>query len=345
VPRRSKNASSPKARRGRPSRAQLYARLDEAIVELQDRFGGLPSPIEAAAIWDDIWVHEAHNSTAIEGNTLVLHQVEVLLREGRAVGSRPLAEYLEVRGYGDAARWVYSQALTSDREPPGSLLTLTDVREVHSLAISAVWEVAPHPHATEAESPGGFRVHDIAPFPAGMRPPSHALVPALMRDWLDSVQNLRRSGEMHLMERLAARHAEFERIHPFLDGNGRAGRLLLNLLLGRLGYPPAIIRKRDRDSYLHALRRADGGVPGPLAELITRAVLDNLYRFVVPAVAGPAQLVPIAALADESISLVALRNAAQRGRLRARHGPDGQWRSSRAWVEDYLAARHQRKAR
>ncbi|HEY5475044.1 MAG TPA: hypothetical protein VIK32_17885, partial [Candidatus Limnocylindrales bacterium] len=94
---------------GRPSREEVYERLDAAIAEVRDRLGGLPTPAEARAIWDELWVHEAHNSTAIEGNTLVLREVEQLLLEGRAVGDRQLAEYLEVKGYADAAQWVYGQ--------------------------------------------------------------------------------------------------------------------------------------------------------------------------------------------------------------------------------------------
>jgi hypothetical protein len=74
-----------------------------------------------------------------------------------------------------------------------------------------------------------------------------------------------------------------------------------------------------------------------------RAVLDNLYKFVVPAVAGPARVVPLAALSDERISLAALRNAADRGRLQAARGPDGQRRSWRNWVDDYLASRYRRR--
>ena len=117
---------------------------------------------------------------------------------------------------------------------------------------------------------------------------------------------------------------------------------MLNLILVRLGYPPAIIYKRDRGSYLSALRRADAGDPGQLGELLGRAILDNLYKFIVPAVAGPARLVPLAALADDRITADALRVAAQRGRFQATRGADGQWRSSRNWVDDYLAGRWRR---
>jgi fido (protein-threonine AMPylation protein) len=105
-------------------------------------------------------------------------------------------------------------------------------------------------------------------------------------------------------------HSEFERIHPFPDGNSRTGRLLLNLLLLRLGCAPAIIYLRDRRRYLSALRAADRGDPGPLGELLARSVLDNLYRFVVPAVAGPKRLEPLAALADKDLTEGALRVAA-----------------------------------
>jgi hypothetical protein len=102
------------------------------------------------------------------------------------------------------------------------------------------------------------------------------------------------------------------------------------------------VYKRDRGTYLQALRRADDGDPGALGELLARAILDNLYRFVVPAVAGPARLVPLAALAHPGITADALRTAAIRGRLQATRGPDGQWRSSRRWVEAYLANRYRR---
>ena len=97
--------------RGRPSRQTIYAQLDEAIEDLRSRMGGLPSPAEAEEIWSELWHQEAHHSTALEGNTLMLNEVRKLLDEGRAVGSKELKEYMEVVGYGAAAKWVYGQAM------------------------------------------------------------------------------------------------------------------------------------------------------------------------------------------------------------------------------------------
>lgn len=325
--------------RGRPTREAVHARLAFMVEELKNRLGGLPSPDEAEGIWTDIWYHEAHSSTALEGNTLVLREVEALLREGKAVGSKELKDYLEVSGYAGAAQWVYSQALSSGPWTSGRLLTLTEVRHVHRLAMTPVWEVAPHPDASTDEGPGNWRRHDIHAFKHGMKPPNHPEVPALVRDWVDSVASLPRESAP-IAEAVAARHAAFERIHPFIDGNGRAGRLLMNLLLVRLGYPPAIIQKRLRDRYLDALHRADRGDPGPLGEILARSILENLSRFVLPAVAGPARLVPLEALATKDLSVVALRNAAQRSRLKAVRAEDGSWRSSRQWVDEYRRDRY-----
>jgi Fic family protein len=326
---------------GRPRRQDIYNRLDEAFDELRTRMGGLPNPVEAEGIWTTIWFEEAHHSTAIEGNTLVLKQVERLLADGVAVGDKELREYLEVRGYANAARWVYGQALEPGAWTTGELLTITEVREVHAMALTPVWDVAPHPNATDRERPGSFREHDIHPFPGGMTPPPWPDVPNAIRVWVDALNAV--AAAERPIEALALAHNQFERVHPFIDGNGRTGRLLLNLVLVRLGYAPAIIYKRDRSKYLRALRSADAGDPGPLGEMLARSVMDNLYRFVVPAVAGPNRLVPLAALADKEISEGALRVAANRGRLRAQKGQDGQWRSTRAWADDYISTRHHRK--
>ena len=323
---------------GRPTQNQLYHRLAIQIRELKDSMGGLPSPIEAAGIWEGIWHGEAHHSTALEGNTLAQPEVVRLLEGGRAAGNRTLREYLEVKGYADAADWVYGQVALPASPRPDPMLTLADVRTAHYKAMAPVWSVIPHPDANDRESPGAYREHEIKPFPGGMTPPSWPLVPGEMTTWVEQANSLDPT-DLSFPEQLAILHCRFEQIHPFLDGNGRVGRLVMNLILVRNGYPPAIIYKRDRERYLRALQRADEGQPGALGVLIARAVLDTLYQHVIPAIAGPAHLVPLAALATPDLKVPALRAAATRGRLQATRGPDGQWRSSRGWVEEYKASR------
>jgi len=308
------------------------------VAALRD-VGGLPAPEEAAEIWRSIWFHEAHNSTAIEGNTLVLKQVEALLARNVTVGNKELKEYLEVKGYAEAAKWVYEQARGRRRSRSTGALTLQDVRHIHHVAMTPVWTIAPHPDALPSESPGNFREHDLKPFGRGMEPPTYPLVHARMAEWIDQANGSPKKDEPPCV-RIARLHAAFERIHPFLDGNGRAGRLLMNLLLIRLGYPPAVIQKRERLAYLKALDRSDRGDNEPLGELIARAVLDSLLRFLLPAVAGDVKLLPLDALATKELSIAALRQAAERGRLLARKDSRGSWRSSKRWVADYRESRY-----
>lgn len=305
----------------------------------------LPSPAEAEAIWDELWHQEAHHSTALEGNTLGMDEVRKLLDEGRTVGAKELREYLEVLGYGAAAKWVYGQALDPGDWITGDSLSIQEARTVHFEVMTPVWTVAPHPHATPAETPGNWRQHDIQTFPEGMKPTSVVDIDHRMADWAGDVGKLRQPSDVAFPERLARVHNELEQIHPYLDGNGRTGRLLLNFVLVRLGYPPVIVFKNERSRYLDALRKAHRGDYGPLGELLARAVTNNLYRFVVPAIAGPARLVSLASLANKKagVTATALRAAAERGRLRAQKTESGTWLSSKRWVADYQASKHQRR--
>jgi Fic family protein len=283
----------------------------------------------------------------LEGNALVLREVEMLLVQDRALSVKPLREYNEVKGYADAARWVYGQAGEPRDWHSGNLLTMAEVRQVHHLAMTPVWDVAPPPGVHDREGPGSFREHDIQPFSAGMTPPAWPLVATRMQQWLEDIcAALARVGSSATTNRLtgelARYHNEFEQVHPFVDGNGRSGRLVMNLALVRLGHPPAIIFKRQRVAYLAAMQRADGGDHGALAELIARAMHGHRNRFIVPSVAGPVRLVPLALLADDEFTAIALTRAAQDGRLDAVQGPDGAWRSSRRAVDACLGVRHQR---
>jgi Fic family protein len=327
-------------RRGRPSREDVLRALDQAIEDLAS-VGGLPLPVEADAIWEGIWYEEAHHSTAIEGNTLVLKEVERLLREGKAVGSKELAEYLEVEGYARAAQWVYAQAVQQAPDwSAGELISLTELRQIHKLVVEPAWLHSPPDSLHAREGPGSFRQHDIRPFTGGMTPPPFPDVPALVTDWLRDA-NRGPVDAQHPMRFIADVHARFERIHPFRDGNGRVGRLATNLLLVRHGYPPAVIYKRDRTRYLNALRRADRADAGPLAEMFARAVTDGIYRFLLPGLAGPHRLVPLRSQADSKLSGNALAVAAKRSRLRAVRRTD-QWYSTRQWVQEYKESRYKR---
>jgi Fic family protein len=234
---------------------------------------------------------------------------------------------------------VYAQASDQETERDGDdpSITPTELRAIHALVVEPAWQVQPPDDLLPGETPGGFRQHDIRAFGGGMTPPGFTEIPSRVSDWL-RLANVDPGETGALLEHLARVHAEFERIHPFRDGNGRTGRLVLNLLLVRHGLAPAIIYKKDRPKYLRALDRADHGEHGPLAELIARAVKDCLDRFLLPALGGPHQLLPIAALASRSVSALALRRAAERNALRAVRKTNG-WYSTKSWVAAYVKGR------
>ncbi len=331
------------AGRGRPSRAFI---LEQVTLGLRDlaKTGGLPSPTESAEIWRHIWHEEAHNSTALEGNTLILREVKHLLDEGRPVGNKEMKEYLEVLSYGQAAEWVYSQAITPGSWGASGVISQTEIRHIHEMTVEPVWRFFPPDDLDPEEGPGKFRRHDIGAFPEGMTPPPFTEVDALVTDWLKLANDARSDGE-HPLVHIARLHATYEQVHPFRDGNGRTGRLILNLILVRMGYPPAIIRKAQREKYLGAIRRADRGEFLPLAELIARSVKDSLDRFLLPGLAGPNRLLPLSALATTKHTAAALRKAAERGRLNYQRDETGRLYSMKKWVDDYGKTAHRGRPR
>lgn len=305
--------------------------------------GGLPLPVEAEAIWEGIWHEETHHSTAIEGNTLVLRQVRTLLEEGRATGNKALREYLEIEGYGDAAKWVYARALRRGwgEDAPEALVTISELREVHKLVMKPVWSLFPDEQAKGGEGPGGFRECELHPLRPGLSGEPWLHVRPCLDAWLEDANSGPREDE-HVLYYLSRLHAGFERIHPFRDGNGRVGRLMANLILVRMSAPPAIINKRNRPRYLRALARADAGDSGPLAEVFARAVRSTVDKHMLPALAGPSRLVPLGSLETKKFSQVALRSAAKRNRLKTVKIGD-QYYSTRRWVQQYGSSRHRGK--
>src|ERR1700690_1584681 len=139
--------------RGRPSRQFILDQVDLGM-GTPPRTGGLPAPVENQQIWRDIWFEEAHNSTAIEGNTLALKQVKVLLDEQRPVGNKELGEYLEVKAYAQAAEWVYAHGRAPAEWGAGDeLLTLTELRHIHRLRAAPAWRGAPPDKLRPEEGP------------------------------------------------------------------------------------------------------------------------------------------------------------------------------------------------
>ncbi|MGN6372811.1 MAG: Fic family protein [Solirubrobacteraceae bacterium] len=303
--------------------------------------GGLPEPMVFQDVWAGIWTEETHHSTALEGNTLRERQVRLLLNDGLVTGGSTLREVLEARAYGNAARWVYQQAYVGlyDRGTP--MISEATIREVHKLVVGPVWPEFPPDGLVRGEIPGAYRLKDHDPLRPGLPPRPSSIVPSVIADWVAEV-NARLSTEAdgHIIEQLAQTHAAFERVHPFPDGNGRVGRLVLTHLLVRTGYPPAIIEKEQRTRYLKALRRADEGDCGPLTELLARSVRNGIHRFLIPKLAGTLSVVPLAGL-DNGISHNALVAAAQRGRLKAQKF-GGTWYSTAQWVTEYKKSRYRR---
>lgn len=304
----------------------MLSLLDEEVTLLHDSLGGLPRAVEADQILREIWIDDVHNSTAIEGNTMTRAQVEELVENRRA--SSLLVETLEVEGYARAADWVYRVASEYDHVP------LDVVQEAHRLAVELAWAIEPPP---TNDRPGAWRTTGVTVRGVAVAVP--AAVHADLQEWSASTKH--RQGR-HPIAHAAEHHAWFERIHPFVDGNGRVGRLMLNFLLVQQGYPPAVILAEKRRQYLQALRTADGGNANPLTEVVARAVSGAMSKFLIPKLAGEAKLVPLSALASSSgYSVDYLRQLAQAGRLRALR--EGRlWLSSKAWLEEYVAQRDPR---
>lgn len=304
----------------------VLGRVDEEVNLLHEHLGGLPRAVEADQILRQIWIDDVHNSTAIEGNTMTRAQVARVVEDRRA--DADLVEVLEVEGYARAADFAYREA------PAHTGVPLSIVSGLHRLAVGLVWEV--EPPATR-DRPGAWRRGGVRVGRLAVSSP--AALAADLEAWTSSTA---RPSSGHPIVHAAEHHAAFERIHPFIDGNGRVGRLVLNFMLIQAGYPPAVILKEQRGRYLEALRLADRGNPSSLAEVVARAVSSALSRFLIPNLAGDAKLVPLSALAARGpYSAEYLRQLALRGRLKVMR--EGRlYLSSRMWVDEYIASRDPR---
>lgn len=205
--------------------AALFTAIDEMKVEL-DRRRPLTSG-ELKRLQDEFLVEFTYNSNAIEGNTLTLQETGLAL-EGVTIDKKPLKDHLEAVGHRDAFFYVVS--LVSDKVE----LSERIIREIHSLVLM-----------DRPEDKGVYRRIPVKIMGAHHKPPQPYLVPVQMERL---VADLSRDNR-HIIETAARFHLNFEGIHPFIDGNGRTGRLILNLMLMQAGYPPIDIKFADRRKY------------------------------------------------------------------------------------------------
>ncbi len=285
-----------------------------------DRYRPLPSHL-VQRLHDDLRILLTYHSNAIEGNTLTLRETQLVIDHGMTVGGHSLREYLEASNH--AAALDYLTTLIDTPEPISS----ADILKLHSLVMSRILSDA-----------GSWRAIPVSIRGANFIPPPAAQVPQLMRDWVDWV-NSEEAQRYEPVMRAAIAHHGFEAVHPFEDGNGRCGRLLLNLMLMRAGYPPALLLRDWRDGYLIALDAANTGNYRPLGNLIGRSVESVLDRYleVCDQEAAHAEYLSLAELADGTpYQADYLAHLIRKGRLAGKK-VNRVWHSTRAALAQYEA--------
>jgi len=201
------------------------------------------------------------NSNAIEGNTLTLKETKVVL-EGITVGGRSLREHLEAVNHASAIAFL--EEIVSRGEP----LTTRLIREIHGLILRGV----------DDRNAGVWRRENVVISGAIHRPPEFLHVADLMEQLVEEFHRLKDSlGDVELSAWL---HSHLARIHPFVDGNGRTARLLMNLFLLQRGWPPVIIRQQDRLRYYEALdRHHTTGQMDDFLDLVEERMEESLLRY------------------------------------------------------------------
>lgn len=205
-------------------------------------------------------VELTYTSNAIEGNTLTRAETAMVVEKGLTVGGKTLVEHLEASNHAEALDWVGAQM---DRTP--QTITQRDILQIHEMILRRIDE----------EDAGRFRNVAVRISGSTIVLPNPRKVTTLMDEfesWLGAPPKM-----LHPVMFAADAHFQLVSIHPFIDGNGRTARLLMNMILIMLGYPPAIIRPRDRLAYLNALEKGQlGGSKDQFFKLIAKAVDRSL---------------------------------------------------------------------
>lgn len=238
-----------------------------------------------------------YTSNAIEGNTLTRRETAMVVEHGITVGGKSLREHLEATNHSAAVEMI--SALS--RRTPTSI-TEHDILTLHATILRGIDDI----------NAGRYRSVPVRLAGSTVVLPNPRKVPDLMTAF---VHWLRRTSKLHPVARAAEAHYRLVTIHPFVDGNGRTARLLMNLLLLMTGYPPALIRPQDRLAYIAALEQAQlGGARDAYDTLIARAVDRSLDMYLQAARgetpspdAAPDTLLKIGALAkavNESVPTI-----------------------------------------
>ena len=185
---------------------------------------------EVIRLNEEFIVEYTYNSNAIEGNTLTLRETDLVLR-GLTIDKKPLKDHMEAVGHKEA--FDYVRELVKNNIP----LSENIIKKIHFLVL-----------ADKKDDRGVYRRVPVRIMGAAHEPAQPYLIQPKMEQLLIDFKN---SNE-HIVTKLARFHIEFEAIHPFIDGNGRTGRLLVNLELMKAGYPPIDIKYMDRLAYYNA---------------------------------------------------------------------------------------------
>jgi Fic family protein len=231
--------------------------------------GFRPLPFELVKNLDEWFKIElTYTSNALEGNTLTRRETAVVIEKGITIGGKSLIEHIEATNHAKAFDFI--QALVS-KKPRN--FTQADLLTLHETILKGI----------DDRNAGQYRAVAVRISGSTVILPNPAKVPDLMDEfcvWLQGAE------EMHPVELASETHYRLVTIHPFIDGNGRTARLLMNMFLMMQGYPPAIIRKRDRLTYITALEQAQtGGSKANYERMIERAV-DRSLDLMLNAVKG-----------------------------------------------------------
>ena len=233
----------------------IFSRID-ALKEQLDKRRPLTAG-ELKRLQDEFLVEYTYNSNAIEGNTLTLQETALVL-EGLTIDQKPLKDHLEAVGHKDA--FLYVQELVRDKVPFSENI----IKQIHTLVLM-----------DRPEDRGIYRRIPVRIMGAYHTPPDPVMVPELMEKLVKEFE----VSKLHPIERAALFHLKFEGIHPFVDGNGRTGRLILNLFLMQNGYPPIDVKFADRKQYYDAFDLYDRNeTPGKMIALITQYMQEKICR-------------------------------------------------------------------